>query len=192
MRAAQPVQREHAEAGRAIHEHEVVVLGHRSQCPLKSLVSPVQIDKFHFGTGQFTVGADDVVARLLSALTRFSDGGAFEQHVVHGHTESALVHTRTHRRVSLRVEVHHQDALPHPTQAGREVDGGGGLADPTLLVRNAKNSGHRGFHADQGRSNRMPKPIRKTPAIRSSQRLSVRCDLTFSPTSLASAHSVKQ
>ena len=46
--------------------------------------------------------------------------------------------------VALRVAVDQQDAALEGAETGAEVDGGGGLADPALLVRDGENRGHRG------------------------------------------------
>ena len=44
--------------------------------------------------------------------------------------------------VALRVAVDQQDALLESCEPGGEVDRGGGLADPTLLVGDSENLGH--------------------------------------------------
>jgi hypothetical protein len=47
----------------------------------------------------------------------------------------------------LRVKVNHQHALPQFGQASGQVDGGGGFANPTFLVSNAKYFGHDLLHS---------------------------------------------
>ncbi len=102
----------------------------------------LQRHQLHLGAGQFTVGTQHPVAALVRQHGRLFHGCGFEQHVVHRKLQRALVHARTHGGIALRVEVHHQHALADLGQAGGEVDGGGGLANATLLVGNAKNLGH--------------------------------------------------
>jgi hypothetical protein len=45
-----------------------------------------------------------------------------------------MVDTEGGRRVPLRVQVDHEDSGTVQGQGGSQVHGGGGLADPTLLV----------------------------------------------------------
>src|SRR5665647_3254356 len=87
-------------------------------------------------------GAQHVVAALVAAHPRFRHRSRLQQHVVHGQLELALVDARAHGGVALRVQVDHQHALADLGQPGGEVDGGGGLAHPALLVGDAKNLGH--------------------------------------------------
>ena len=127
MGAAQAVEREQAQRGRAVDQHEVVVGGHSGQCTAQAFVAMFQFHQLHFGAGQFAVGAHHVVAARLRTAARFGDAGRLQQHVIHREFEGALVHARAHRGIALRVQVDHQHALPHPRQASGEVDGGGGF-----------------------------------------------------------------
>ena len=53
-------------------------------------------------------------------------------------------------RVALRVDVDDQRLVAGRRDAGGDVDGGGGLPDPALLVRDRVDGGHRGFDASGG------------------------------------------
>jgi len=44
--------------------------------------------------------------------------------------------------IPLRVAVHEQHPALQGAEAGAEIDGGGGLSDPTLLIDDRKNRGH--------------------------------------------------
>ena len=57
-----------------------------------------------------------------------------DQHVVDGRDAHVVVHVQRGRRIALRIQVDDQDAQAVLSQAGGQVDGGGRLADPALLV----------------------------------------------------------
>ena len=54
----------------------------------------------------------------------------------------AALHAEARRQVGLRVEVDEEDALVGEGEGGGEVDGGGGLADAALLVRDCDDLAH--------------------------------------------------
>src|SRR5664279_867673 len=139
VRAGQAVQREQAEARRAIDEDEVV-FGRGDERATQSLVAAFESHQFDLRAGQLTIRTDDVVAGLRACLSRFGDSRVFEQHVVHAELERTLVDARAHRRVALRVEVDDEDAAADLRQASRKVHGGGRLADAALLVGDAEDA----------------------------------------------------
>ena len=150
MGGTQAVEREQAERGRAIDQDEVVFGADRSQCRAQTLLATIEADHFDFGTGQFAVGAQDVVAaarrlQLLGFDTRFGHGCRLEQHVIHRQLQLALVDPGPHGRVALRIEIDHEHALAHFGQTSRQIDGGGRLADAALLIGDAENFGHAFF-----------------------------------------------
>src|SRR4029077_12514366 len=59
------------------------------------------------------------------------------------------------RGIPLRIAVDEQDPALEGAEAGAEVDGGGGLADPTFLVRDSENHGSVSF---KGSLERGPAP----------------------------------
>jgi hypothetical protein len=65
MGAAQPVERQHAETGRAIDQHEVIVCINRLQRGPQALVAALQGHQLHLGAGELAVGAQHVVAALV-------------------------------------------------------------------------------------------------------------------------------
>ncbi len=136
----QSVQGEQAEARGAIDEHKVVVGAGRGQRATQSLVATLQADQLDFGAGELAIGADDVVAGLLARLTRLCDGRVLEKDVVDAEVERALVDSRAHRRVALRVEVDDQHSPTELCKTGGEVHGRRRLAHATLLVGNAEDS----------------------------------------------------
>ena len=85
------------------------------------------------GTGTFAVGGQNVEAELCLD-TRIDQRRAPDQDLVDGRQRFALDHAATRRRVTLRIEVDHQYALPERGEAGRQVDRRRRLADPPFLV----------------------------------------------------------
>ena len=147
VRAAQAVEREHGQGRRAIDEHEVVLVGHRLDGQAQTFFAALDLDQLDLGAGQFAVGAQHVVAatsvhQFLAADARFGDRGGLQQHVINSELNLAFVHARAHGGVALRVQVDHQHALAELRQTGREIDRGGGLAHPALLVGYTKYFGH--------------------------------------------------
>jgi hypothetical protein len=140
--AAQAVEREQVQRGRAVDQDEVVVGIDRLERATQALVAALQRDQFDLGAGQFAVGAEHVVAAAGGSLGRLLDRGALQQDVVDGQRELTLVDARAHGRVALGVEVDQQHALSDEHQAGRQVHRGRRLADPALLVRDAIDSRH--------------------------------------------------
>ena len=67
-----------------------------------------------------------------------------DEQVIHRALELALVDPAAHGGVALRIEVDQQHALPGLVQCGGEIDAGGGLAHPALLVGDAEYLGHVG------------------------------------------------
>ena len=147
---AQAVERQQAQRGRAVDQHEIVVSCHRHQCLLEALLALVQSDQLDLGAGQLAIRAQHAVAAGLGVDGSFGNGRLAEQHVVDAECELALVDARTHGRIALRVEVDQQHALTDPGQSGGQVDAGGGLADAALLVGNAKDLGHGGASSNRG------------------------------------------
>ena len=72
---------------------------------------------------------DDVAQGLLA-----------DQHLVAGSRSSVPIDAEPGRGVALWVEIQDQHALADGGKRCPEVDGGGGLADPALLVRHGENA----------------------------------------------------
>ena len=60
--------------------------------------------------------------------------GIVNKNVVEGNPGGVSGKTQAGGAVRLRVAVHQQDAEFRSGQRGRQIDGGGGLADPSLLI----------------------------------------------------------
>src|SRR4029453_12905079 len=67
---------------------------------------------------------------------------------------AVLRKTKCNRCVALRVEVDQERAIAGVRDAGAEVDRGGGLAHPALLICNCENGAHRGRKYGSDRSER--------------------------------------
>jgi hypothetical protein len=130
------------------------------QRELQALLAALDVHQFDLGAGQLAVGPEHVEAALLAAHARFGHRGGFQQHVVDGQFQLALVDARAHGRIALRIQVHHQDALADLREPGRQVDGGRRLADAALLVGHTENL----CHGQREIASLMPKPRRQMPA----------------------------
>jgi hypothetical protein len=108
VRAREPVQRQQAEARRAVDEDEVVVVGDLREGRAQALVAAFESDELDLGAGELAIRTDDVVAALRARLSHFRDAGVLEEDVVDAEVECALVDSRAHRGVALGVEVDDQ------------------------------------------------------------------------------------
>ena len=142
MRCAQAVEREQRQRRRAVNQDEVVVVLDLGQRQLQALFAAVLGDQFHFGASQFAVGTEHVIAALLGRASCFLDAAFLQQYVVHAGVQIALVEVGSHGGIALRIQIDQQHALPDLGQSCRQVDGGGGFADTSLLVGDTKDSGH--------------------------------------------------
>ena len=174
MGATQAVEREHRQRRRTVDQDEIVVRIDRAECGLEPRLAPLDIHKLHLGPGEFAVGAKHVIT-VAGALQLFTGNPCLrhttglEQHVVNAVLQLPLVDARTHGCVALRVEINHQHALTRLGQAGRQIDCGGGLANPAFLIGDAENPGHgdsasRLIALQRDTASLIPKPIRNKPA----------------------------
>ena len=138
MRARQAIQRKQAQAGRAIDQGDVVLGADRGQRCAEPLFAPLHVHQLHFGTGQLTIGADHVVAAAGAAASGLGNGGGLEQQVIDARLKLTLVDARAHGGIALGVEIDEQNPAAEACKARGEIDGGGRLADATLLVGNAE------------------------------------------------------
>ena len=73
---------------------------------------------------------------MMTSLQRpFSD-----QHVVTRGDARLAIDAKPGRGVALGIEIDNEHALADRGERGSEIDGGGGLADPALLVRRGENA----------------------------------------------------
>ena len=82
---------------------------------------------------QYARGQHLETGRLRRAHDLLERGLAVHQLVGRGHAARGI-EVEVHREVALRVEVADEDLAPDARETGAEVDGGGGLAHPTLLI----------------------------------------------------------
>ena len=66
------------------------------------------------------------------------------EHVIHIGRSFRMLDAQGRRRISLRVEIHHQDAFATQGERCGDVHRRGGLTHPALLVGNRDDSGHVG------------------------------------------------
>src|SRR5690606_23508237 len=121
----------------------VVVLADRRQGVAQAALLHLHLEQGDFGGREVAVGRQQLVAAVLGILHGLADRALADQHVVDGVLEGLLVHTAAHGGVALGIEVDQQDAALGGDQRGGQVDAGGGLADPALLIGDREYLGHR-------------------------------------------------
>src|SRR6185437_7456962 len=65
-----------------------------------------------------------------------------EQHFARAALDRALVHPAAGGGIALRIDVDQQHAPSHHREGGGQIHGGGGLADPALLIRDRNDALH--------------------------------------------------
>ena len=139
----EPVHREQAERRRAVDEHDVVLGADEVERPLELELAAERGHELDLGAGEVDGRGEHeevLEARRLDAVER---GHVVHEHVVDRALDVAGVDAEPGRRVALRVEVDHQHPEPELGERRAEVDGGGRLADATLLVGDRDHPGER-------------------------------------------------
>ena len=136
--------------------HDVVVRQQRLDDAAEHLLAGDLGDELDFGGGQVDVAGQQVEA-LDAGLQQHVLGGdvALHEQVVDREVELERVDAEADGQGALRVEVDEQHLEAVFDEGGAEVDGGGGLADPALLVDH-------GDHARRAVASRA-RPARGTP-----------------------------
>jgi hypothetical protein len=139
----QRVHREHAQRRRAVDEHRLVGAGIDQRRERRAQPAQVVFALREFGLHR---GEVDLRGDEREAL-----GGGRDDHVrrrrlavQHGieRAPRRLLQPERAGRVRLRVEVDDERGDAQPGKARAEVNRGGGLADPALLVRDGEDLGH--------------------------------------------------
>src|SRR5690606_11174783 len=129
------VDREQAQGRLAVDEDEVVVVADRPQQPGQRHLPGDLGDELDLGGGQVDVGRQQVQSGDVRLDQDIVDADVvLHQQVVDGQLQVVRVDPETDREGTLRVEVDQQDPPAVLRQRRPQVDGGGGLAHPTLLV----------------------------------------------------------
>ena len=150
-RSHQAVQRQQPQTGRAIDDH--VIKG----CAGGALLLHIGIDglaqpelsalaghQFDLGTCQVDrCGGSQEAGDFSTFCDNLGQRGRIAEDVVHIGGSLAVLDAQSGGGVALGIKVDHHHALTHHCQSCSDVDGGGGLAHPTLLVGNREDPGHR-------------------------------------------------
>ena len=129
---AQGVDSEQLQGGGAVNEDIVVVGGQPLQGIFQQVFPVGNGDHLNTRPGQGLVGGEHVP--VLGGDHRFLRLRSVDENVVHVGGGGVLVHPHARGGVGLGIEVAQQGALPNGPQGRGDVDGGGGLAHPALLV----------------------------------------------------------
>ena len=141
VRRRQRVQRQQAQAGRAVHKDEIVIVPDRTQEFLQVKFPLVYADQFYFCAGQPDIRAHKAEFLDLCLLDAVLQGCPSHHCVING---IALIHPAAEAAggISLRIQVRHQHFLSRLRQRGGQVDGRCRFSDAALLVRNCDNLAH--------------------------------------------------
>lgn len=99
---------------------------------LEVVIRPRQL---HLRPAQVHFAGDDAESGIGRSPHALHQATLAQQGSVNG-AALDLVETDAGRGVGLGIKVNEEDPQPHRRKAGRQVDGGGGFADATLLVGN--------------------------------------------------------
>ena len=130
----QAVDRQQAERGRAVDEHEVVVVEDRLEGPAEAQLPAEGRHQLDLGAGQVEAGGRDEQVAHGGRLDAVLEGDVVQHDVVHRRLEVAGVDAQAGAGVALGIEVDDQRPVAEVGQAGAEVHGGRGLAHAALLV----------------------------------------------------------
>ena len=138
MRRAQTVQGQHRQRWRAVDEHEIVAIRDLSQSIAQAILAPIELHQLDFRTGKVAIRRQDIVLSRLGSNTYSRQFGEPDQQVVNRVLERPLVDAAAHGGIAPWIEVDQQHPLPGLGQCRGKIHAGSGLANPTLLVGDAK------------------------------------------------------
>jgi hypothetical protein len=130
----QAVDGEEPERRRTVDEHEVVVGADGVDRLAELELAAHRRHQLDLGTGQVDGGRRDEEVLQARRLHAVLDGRVVHDDVVQGGLQVAGVYPEPGGGVALGVEVDHQHPVAQLRQRRPQVDRGGGLADPALLV----------------------------------------------------------
>ena len=130
-----------AERRRAVEQNRVVTAGELTQDLLETLFPAVFADELHLDTHQIALGGKQVEIGKAGGADRGSDLGITGKDVVQ--VGRIGMGAEAAGGVALGITVHQEHAALQGAQAGPQIDRGGRLAHPTLLVCYGENRAHR-------------------------------------------------
>ena len=139
----QNVHGEQPERRRTIHQDEVVAIGELLNRLAQNCLATERRNKFDLRSHQIAGGRNNVQVRKVHMLDdSIRKLGLADQDLIHIRSRRPVLDAETTRRISLWVEIENEGALLCDRERGAEVDGGGRLADSTLLVSDRYDVGH--------------------------------------------------
>ena len=136
----QRIEREEAERGRAIDEHEIVGAAAIFDRVAQAELAPHEADELDLGAGEMHRCRDDLEAGDQRLLRDLRQRRRAEQEIVGVETLGGGGQAETSGCVGLGVEIEDENGLADRSEGRGKVNGRRGLADPALLVRNGENS----------------------------------------------------
>lgn len=142
LRRGQAVDGEQAKRGRAVEEQVVVPRDRRLQAGLQAALPRQLAHQLHLGPCQVHSGGHHPQVFHRGFHSNLGHRPCVAQAIVDAAGEAGLIHTQAAGGIALWVQIHKQHASAGRREAGAQVDGGGGLADATLLIHDCENAAH--------------------------------------------------
>jgi hypothetical protein len=136
------VHREEPKRGRAVEQDEIVFTGGGPKGAPQTCLPCKLADQLDLGPGEVNSRGDRGHAGDAGADARIGQRDAVAQAIVRRHGVRRSVHADAARGVALGIHVNEEDLAIERGEAGAEVDGGGRLADATLLIHYCDDEAH--------------------------------------------------
>src|SRR5207253_2963747 len=130
----QGVEGEQPERGRAVDDDQLYAFRRRGQRLAETRFALAHRSERDLGPGQVDLGRNQLQPWHAGRHRCFRNCALAGEQVIYGQPCTRRVEAEPRGGVGLWIEVHQQDGVPELGQGGAEVDGGGGLAYPALLV----------------------------------------------------------
>src|SRR6476661_6193762 len=124
---------------RAVEKDRVVAVHDFGENALEALLPAALAHELHLDADEAALRGDEIEIGEPGGADRRRDRHLARQDMVE--VRRGRLDAEAARGVPLRIAVDEQDAPFEGAEAGAEIDGGGGLADPTFLVRDGENHG---------------------------------------------------
>ena len=136
----QRVDGQNAEGRRAVDENVVPAVPLLLQSALQPGVPAFGGHQLDLRARQVDGGRHDRHVRHRRLDDAVLQGGRTQQGLIDGWAATSPIQTDTGRGVALRIQIDDQNPLATGRKGGGEIDRGGGLADPALLIGNRENA----------------------------------------------------
>ncbi len=126
-----------------IDQNEIILFSDRIQRFFQTLVTTIHIDHFHFRTGQFTIGRQNLIISGRGLLQNVFHVGQSKQYFIYGCIQLRFLDTASHCRISLGIQINKKDSLIQSCKTCCQIDSRRRFADSSFLIGNAEYGGHK-------------------------------------------------